>query len=88
MASVSTGLLAGYPRDDGDDRAEQQHRRDREEEFEPGTVDDDVTRQSEQRQRSDPGPGKAQQDQDCAEANEHAIHRRSLRLPGHIRLRH
>ena len=67
-------LASEYPREQRDHGAEEQHRRNRGEELEVGSVDDDVTRQVKERQTLEPGPDEAGDDQRGAENDEQAVH--------------
>jgi hypothetical protein len=52
-------LFAEQPSDNRDGGTDQQHRRERKEEFETGAVDDDIARQSKERKAADPRPCEA-----------------------------
>ena len=71
--SLATGSPAKNPRDDRDQRADEQHRSEWKEKLEPRPVDDDVAWQAKQRQSLDPGPAQAEHNEARAQNNEQAV---------------
>jgi len=74
------GSAPKQPRQDRNRRADEQHAREGEEEFESRPINDDVTWQMKQGQPAQPGPDEAGDDQYGAEDDEQSVHRYRLLL--------
>ena len=72
-----SGLLAQDPADEREERAQKQHRREGKEEAKARAVDDDVPRQVKERPAPDPRPREPEEDEECAERDQQAVHGRN-----------